>query len=173
MISSDQRRDEFIDAYLDLYPVIYSTVYSRIHDKDEADDLCQEIFIIFYNKFDAIENKRSWLYSTAKNVLMNYYKKKRADASEEINEMADFGIQFVNGFRDTRIIIEEAIETIKCDAVERALLDLIAVHEFSYTKVSGIMGLSVKQVRYRYGQIVNRLLHHMRNIGIKDLEELL
>lgn len=173
MMYAGRTRDDFIDAYLDLYPAVYSSVCARVNDRDEAEDLCQEIFIIFYSKFESIDNRRSWLYSTTKNVLMNYYKKKRADASGDIEEMIDFGLKFVNGFRDTRIIIEEAMMNIRCDDMERVILDLVAVHNYSYTRASEVTGLTVKQVRYRYGQVVTRLLHYMKNIGIREMDELL
>ncbi len=175
MSELSQKRNDFIDDYLNYYPVIYSAVYSRIDDSFEADDLCQEIFIIFYRKFDSIgnENKRRWLYATAKNVVLNYYKKKRALKVKDIDEAWNLGLSFVNGFRDTRIILNEAMENIKCDDTERIILDLIAVHNFSYSSVSDIIGLNERQVRYKYDILIKKLYKQLHSLGIKDLEELL
>ena len=173
MLKTKSNKNEYIDAYLDYYSIVYSSIYTRINNKDEANDLCQEVFIIFYEKFDFIQNKRKWLLGTAKNVLLNYYKKKKPVNIEDIEKFDDMGLTFVNGFRETRILIDEAMKNIQCDDIERMLLDLIAIHNFSYNKTAKIVGLTGSQVKYKYRQLVKKLTHYMRSIGIDDLEDLL
>lgn len=157
---------------MEYYPVIYSSVLSRIGNRDDADDICQEIFMLLYDKFETIENKRSWLYGTMKNVLYNYYRKKNMNVSI-VDDFDDVGLTFTNGFRDTRIVITEAMNEVECSEDERIILDMIATFNYTYSHVAQTLGLSRRQVEYRYGQVVNRIQDYLSRKGIKDIAELL
>ncbi len=165
--------DVFIDAYLDYYPVIYSAVYASINNKDDADDICQEIFLIFYDKFDTIQSRRTWLHVTMKNVLSNYYRKKKSSKSDNVENMDTTGVVYVNGFRDTRILIQEAIDNIECTDAEKNILDMIAVHRFTQEKTAELLGMTRRQVRYRMETVSKRIINYLKQKGINDIEELL
>ncbi|OHD64557.1 MAG: hypothetical protein A2176_08480 [Spirochaetes bacterium RBG_13_51_14] len=157
---------------MELYPVIYSSILTRLGNRDDADDICQEIFLIFYDKFDAIENKRNWLYGTMKKVLYNHYRKKNKTVNIG-DDFDDIGLTFTNGFRDTRIVINEAIANIACADEEKIILELVATYNFSYGHVGEILGLSRRQVEYKYGMLVKKILDYFGQKGIKDIAELL
>ncbi len=164
--------EEFSLAYMEYYPVVYSSVLSRIHRREDVDDICQEIFIIFFDKFEDIENKRTWLYGTMKNVLYNYYRKKNMNVAL-VDDFDDVGLAFTNGFRDTRILISEAMEKVDCTEEERIILEMVATYHYPYTHVAESLGLSRRQVEYRYGQVVKRIQDYLNEKGIKDMAQLL
>ena len=56
------KNKEFAEAYNLYYPIVFSVVYSKISSYEDAEDICQVIFIEFYKKFEAIENKKKWLF---------------------------------------------------------------------------------------------------------------
>ena len=87
----------------------------------------------------------------------------------------DAAMTFVNGFRDVRIIIKDAIESMENFGGERdrALFDLVAVNGFTYEEAGAQLGMSVRQARYRYGLAVERILDFLAKKGIKNLEDLL
>jgi RNA polymerase sigma factor (sigma-70 family) len=164
--------DEFTQAYMDYYPLILSSILTKVGSPDEARDLCQEVFILFLKKYDTIQNKRAWLYGTLKNVVYQHYSKKKADVDiEEVYN--DEELAFTNGARDTRILISEAIEHVDCTEEDRILLDLIAIHDYTYGHVAEILGLSRRQVEYKYGQLAKSILEYLKSRGIKGLAELL
>jgi RNA polymerase sigma factor (sigma-70 family) len=164
--------DEFTKAYMEYYPLLLSSLLTRVNNPEEARDLCQEVFIIFLEKYDTIKNKRAWLYGTLKNVVYQHYSRKRPDV--DIDEVFnDEGLAFTNGARDARILIGEAIEQVECSGEDRVLLDLIAIHDYSYSNVAEILGLSRRQVEYRYGQLAKGILEYLKSRGIKALAELL
>lgn len=166
-------KDKFSELYSNFYPLVFSAVYTKIGDTDETKDICQEIFIVFYNKMDEIENPRKWLYGTIRNFVLQYYQKKNPEKEDLEGFVEDIGMTFVNGFRDTRIIIKQSIEEIKCDETERMILDLIASHNFTYQNVAAITNLTRRQVEYKYGQIVKRIQESLKEKGIKNIEDLL
>lgn len=167
-----KKAEQFSSAYMELYPLIFSSVLARIGNRDDADDICQEIFMIFYDKFETIENNRTWLYGTMKNVLLNYYRKK----SKTVNIDDDFdgiGHVFTNGTRDTRILLSQAMEGIECSEEDRILLDMVATYNFTYSHVAEVLGRTRRQVEYRYGTLVKRIQDYLEHKGIKDIAELL
>jgi RNA polymerase sigma-70 factor, ECF subfamily len=166
---------DFAEAYNNLYPVVFSTLYSKLGNVDDAEDLCQELFIKLYDKLDEIENKRKWLYGAMRLEVMAFFRKKKPGAVDIDDVFDDASLTFVNGFRDTRIMIQDAIEDMDTfkDETDRALFDLVAVKNFSYEEAGSQIGLSRRQVRYRYGLIVDRLVDYFRKRGINGLEDLL
>jgi len=164
--------DAFTQAYMEYYPLILSSLLTKVSNPEEARDLCQEVFIIFLEKYDTIQNKRAWLFGTMKNVVYRHYAKKKPDV--DIDEVFnDEGLSFTNGARDARIMIGEAIEHVECSEEDRVLLDLIAIHDYSYGSVAEVLGLSRRQVEYRYGQLAKSIMEYLRSRGIKHLAELL
>ncbi len=60
-------------------PLLYF-IYKNIKDKSVAEDLLHEIFIKAYKNIDTIKEKekiKSWLYSIAKNTIIDYSRKKK------------------------------------------------------------------------------------------------
>lgn len=175
MDCSFNKNREFAESYNDYYPVVFSSLYTKIGNAEDARDLCQNLFVKFYEKLDEIENRRKWLYGAIRLELLSFYRKKRRDNIDIDNLFNDVRLTFVNGFRDVRIIINEAIENIDnfSNERERTLFDLIAIHNFTYEETASQLGLSKRQVRYRYSLIVNRIQDYLSKKGIKSMEDLL
>ncbi len=167
------KKNEFIDAYLDYYSLVFSSIYTKLGSREDAEDICQEVFVRYYEKIESVTNTRRWLLSTAKNVLFNYYKKMKPDYVSDPEELDDVGFTFANGFRDTRIIIKETLDTITDDEIDLMIVDLIAVHNFTYSEVAKIIGLTRRQIEYRYSQLVKKIIDRLKFKGIESIEELL
>lgn len=167
-----QKAEQFSSAYMELYPLIFSSVLVRIGNRDDADDICQEIFMIFYDKFESIENRRTWLFGTMRNVLLNHYRKKNRTVNFD-DDFDAIGHTFTNGFRDTRILLSQAMESIECTEEDRIILNMVATFNFSYGHVAEMLGRTRRQIEYRYGTLVKRIQDYLEHKGIKDIAELL
>ena len=171
----DKKTRSFTEVYSNYYPLVFSSVYAKINNVDDVKDICQEVFIRYYDKFEGIESPRKWLLGTLRYVVLEFYRRK-GTRDITIGELFDdIGMTYVNGFRDTRIIIQEALEDISNfeNEREKILFDLIAVDNYTYKETGEILGLTEHKVRYRYGLIVNRILDYLSKKGIKGLEDLL
>ena len=164
----------FTGVYSDYYPVVSGALYTKIGNSQVAEDLAQEVFLALYAAFDRVEHVRSWLFTTMKNVLYDHYRVAMNMPEETAYHEAhdDISLTFVNGFRDTRIILEQAVESVP-DPVDRVLFDLIAVQNHSYQEAGNHVGLSSRQVRYRYSLINRHIQDHLGARGIKSIEDLL
>ncbi len=172
--SKKRKKDAYTEAHNDYYPLVFSTVYTKVGDVDDTRDICQEVFISFYEKFDEVENPRKWLYGAARIELLNYFKGRRGEVNID-GLMNDFGLTFVNGFRESRLIISEVLNDpgVYGDEIDSVLFNLVAVSNLSYSQTGKELGLSKRQVEYRYSRLVERILERLKKKGIKDIEDLL
>jgi len=171
----DRASRDFTGIYSDHYPLVYGVVYSKIGDADDAGDVTQEIFIRYYERMGEVENPRRWLLGAMKMVVLEYFRGKRGGEVNVEEVFEDMNLAFVNGFRDARIIIQEALESTENydDERDRILFDLIAVNNFTYGETGRELGMTERQVRYRYGVIVKRIIEYLNRKGIRNLEDLL
>ena len=94
------------------------------------------------------------------------------DTLAEAEAFNDVTLTFVNGFRDTRLIIDEAIKAL-VDKTDRVLFDLVAVQNYTYEEAGSELGLSRRQVKYRYGLIVRSIVEYLNGKVIHKIEDLL
>lgn len=70
--------ETLIKQYLKL---VYSFVYGYVGDVSEAEDITQEVFVKVWKnlkKFDKNKNFKTWLFSIAKNTVIDFLRKKKA-----------------------------------------------------------------------------------------------
>lgn len=173
MPGTAEGRDLFIEVYERYYALIYSTAYAKLGDADDAMDAAQEVFIRFHGKLREVMEPRTWLYGTLRNVVFDMMKKKKPDLT--VGEMDDMGVTYINGFRDTRLMIQEALEsdTNFIDENDRALFELVASYDFTYREAGEQLGMTERQAKYRFGLAVRRLADYFSERGIAKLEDLL
>ncbi len=176
MIGINKKKARFTEIYSDYYSIIFGAIYSKIGKVDIANDLAQDVFIRFYegvDDIDEIKNVRSWLFGIMKNVLREHYRKKEKRKESEIpDDNNDIAMSYVNAFRDTRYIIEQAISDIE-ESTDRKIFDLVAVQNYTYEETGELLGFSKRQVKYKYSLIVKYILGYLREKGINNLEDLL
>jgi RNA polymerase sigma-70 factor (ECF subfamily) len=174
---SDRKTQEFTEHYNTYYPLLLGSIYTRVRDFHAAEDICQEVFIRYYDKFDEVENPRRWLFGTLRNVTLEHYRKNSSQTVDIDEIFEDVNLRFVNGFRDTRLIIEDALNKIYESDRElekdKVLFDLVSMYNYSYRQASVELGLGYMQTRYRFKRTLERLVEHLNLRGIKSLEDLL
>lgn len=79
--------------------MIQAFLYSKLSNKDDADDLLQEIMIKIHNNLDSLESQKRmkpWLYAIANNTIIDYYRKQsKQKASVEYDEAVSLFIHEV------------------------------------------------------------------------------
>lgn len=173
-----QKEKEFRESYSNYYPLVFNVVYSKMSNREDTEDVCHELFIQFYNKFEEIENHRKWLMSAISFVISNYIRKKATKSSNamEIEDIEnDPNLTFVNGARDVRIILNEAINNDDnySNEKERVLFELIAVNNFTYEKAAKQAGVTKRQARYTYEKVTKKILNYLKDKGISNIEDVL
>ncbi len=170
----DKKNKCFTEDYKVFYPFIFSSVCRKLKNADEAVEVCQEVFVRYYIKYDEIINARNWLVGTARNVIFEYCRKKvrlEGLCGQEIPiEQPVSSGQFEN-----RIMLKELYEDddVFRNDKERILFELRGLYGYSLKEVADCVNLTERQVRYRFSLIQKRIEVYLKCKGIKHMEDLL
>jgi RNA polymerase sigma factor (sigma-70 family) len=175
MLKIQKKIKEFSQVYSDYYPVVYGVVFSKLRNNETTQDLCQEIFTRMYVKFDEIRNYRTWLFGTMRLVLLEYYREKHHNHVAIDDVFNDVNLTYLNAFKDTRLILEEAMQEMQNfgDEKNRIIFEMVTIRNLTYKETAQQLGISINQVRYRLERITERFIDYLRSKGINSLEELL
>ncbi len=179
-MSSSKKEKQFREDYYNYYSVIYSTIYSRIKAKEDAEDICNLVFMSYYHKMDQVEDTRNWLIGAVRFEISNFYRKKEKGVHKEdmidIDDASyDPNLAFVNGARDVRIIIGEALQamTKEISEKEHIIFDLIAINHFTYKQASKQLGITERQAKYYFSKAQMFFIDFLRKKGINNLSDVL
>jgi RNA polymerase sigma factor (sigma-70 family) len=169
---------DFRKSYCDYYPLILTALCGRVTNREDAEDICHEIFVTYYRKFEEVRDPRTWLFGAMKYSISNYYRNKMGSDSSTLDICTiddDIHLAFENGFRDTRIIIHEAIENGDNyrNEKERILFELIAINNYTFDEAAKQLGLTRRQAVYKYQTVSRRILDNLKERGISRIEDLL
>ncbi|MGL4368313.1 MAG: RNA polymerase sigma factor [Spirochaetota bacterium] len=165
----------FNDAFTVCYDVLFRFVCGKTGSFEAAEDICQELFLRLYRKIDDVENPRAWLYGACRLVMCDYYREK-GRKEDDIEALCDDGaVSYANGFQDTRILIEQALDApgIFESETDRALFDMIALSGYTYADAARSLGVSYRQAHYGFEMVSRRIVSWFKSRGVSSLEELL
>ena len=121
------------------YDKIYRYCYFKIYDEQVAQDITQETFLRFCNQGLNLgsDKELSYLYTIAKNLCIDHFRKRTVESLEEITEeVIDDPTEDLIGNLTLRMIISKLPED------EQELIFLRYVNEVSITTICKITGLS-------------------------------
>ena len=80
--NAKKRPDDYEKLYKKYYGDVFNYIWYRVgHDRDLTEDLMQEVFVHAFSKLKKFQNKGysylTYLLKIAKNILVNYFKKKK------------------------------------------------------------------------------------------------
>lgn len=71
-------QNDFLDLYESSFDDVYRYVYFKVGNCWDADDIVSDIFKKAFEKYKTINcNKKSWLFSIARNAVIDFYRKKK------------------------------------------------------------------------------------------------
>jgi RNA polymerase sigma-70 factor (ECF subfamily) len=130
--------------YTTLYVPLYRYVISKSHDTELANDVCQQVFLKFYEALDSYEPEKSplaYLFTIAKRLLINHKEKKAFDFFDEtfLETYDDESITILeeNHIRHLALNIVSYLPSLTDDEAEVIRLYFFA--ELSYKEISEAM----------------------------------
>ena len=143
---------------------IYAFCARMLHDKEEAEDVAQDVFLTLYRSagdFRGESQFSTWLFRIAKNQTLNrikYLERRGRSKKRSLDEHADDGPKALPDARaerpDDRIadrqtadLVHEAIGALAED--HRAVVVLRDMEDLSYEEISDITGLPIGTVKSR------------------------
>ncbi|HLP43841.1 MAG TPA: RNA polymerase sigma factor [Candidatus Nanoarchaeia archaeon] len=130
---------QFLDVYKQNADAIFRYCLLRVSDRELAKDIAQDTFTKVWQyaaKGEKIENLRAFLYTTARNLIIDHYRKKQATSLDNMMEQGfDVGIDPHQPLMD-RLDGEKAL----------ALLGSIPEKYRDAIYLQYVEGLSVKEI---------------------------
>ncbi|MBN1525348.1 MAG: RNA polymerase sigma factor [Spirochaetales bacterium] len=154
----------FEKTYKENHQTLLKYIRSKVSNIEEAEDILQDVFFQAVkngNALQPINNAAGWLFSIAKNRIIDWYRKKKhktISLQENINEditvedlIADSGID----------IGEEYIRSMVFDAIYKSIDQLPEKQRAVFLKRE-LKGMSFKEISQETGIPVNTLLAQKR-----------
>lgn len=147
------------------YDKIYRYCYFKLYDKQLAQDITQETFLHFYRQALCLDNSKElpYLYTIAKNLCVDEFRKKSVDSLEVINENASYdpSEEWVDNLTLKLIITKLPDE-------EQELLFLRYANELPIASICKITGLSRFAIHRRLSKSLNWLKEEMKKEGFSE-----
>lgn len=161
---------------------VYNVVYRMLPNKEDAEDISQEVFIKAYKyigKFDGKASFSTWIYKIAVNTCIDEIRKRKGKETISMNnEIEGEEGAFVKEFADSGISVEEEVIAKEgFAAIKNAIDNLSEEHKtvitlrdlegLSYTEIAEITDSSMGTVKSRLA----RGRKALKDIIAKDREQ--
>lgn len=135
---------------------IYTVCYMFSKDKDEVNDLFQEVLINLWRGFERFEGRsdvRTWVYRVALNTCISQDRRRRRRSDVELSMDIDL---FHDADADTRQVdlLHKRIQRLQ--PFDRAIV-LLWLEDLSYDEIAQIVGITTKNVSVRLVRIKEQL----------------
>lgn len=159
--NADERA--FTTLYDRYWAMLYQHARRMLQNDEEAEDVVQETFVIFYNKAATIQLKETfsgYLYAIIRNRILNHFnhnkvRRKYLHALKQFEEngghFADYDIRE----KQLAVLIEQEITALP--ATQREVFELSRNHHLSYKEIAEKLGTTENAVRSNLGRAIKSL----------------
>ncbi|MCG3089300.1 RNA polymerase sigma factor [Sporosarcina cyprini] len=176
MIKTNSIENRLIEIYKEYYYDVYRFVICFTGNKNDAEDLTQEVFIKVLNslpKFDGNSSSlKTWIFSIAKHTSIDYYRKNKF-----ITIIKDTFFQKLKATDNDPLKYTEQ-NSIKNDLLEvickmrpnyRAVVILRGINDFSIKETAAILSCSESKVKVVYHRALKELEQRLnRDLYLKE-----
>lgn len=174
MIDLDNLEDSISKIYRKYYLEVYRFLVCFSGNQNDAEDLTQEVFIrVLYNlsTFKNENNLKTWIFSIAKHVAVDHYRKKRFSSifSEGFFKQIESSNKGPNELieqNEMKMLIHEAISKLK--PKYRAVVIFRGINELSVKETSKILNCSESKVKVDYHRAIKDL-KKMLNLNAEEV----
>ena len=159
-------KDAFSEIYETHLTPLYRFVYVRMGNREEAEDVTQEAFMKAYQALDRFEATRDnflpYLFTVARNLLINRGKKKQPDyapADEIDREAGESDTQWQAEHEERKKTIAGALEVLT--ESEREIIELRFFAERTYGEIAELCGKQEDAVRQHVARAMKKMRLHL------------
>ncbi len=161
--------DSFGEIYEIFIERIYRYIYLKVSNKEVSEDLTQQVFVKAWSSISDFKFKKnpfsSWLYSIARNTVIDFYRKKKPDFSLDEEIKIDI---FDEIDINERLINKEQLDKIikkiyQLPEEQKELLILHFIEDLNYDEIAKIMKKTPLNLRVLQHRALNRLKKELEN----------
>ncbi len=154
--------DAFAVLYNTYLTPVYRYVFMRLRNRSDAEDIAQETFMKAFQAMDRYRDERAgmlpYLFTIARNLLINHTKKKRPETylPEEMDRHGG-GEDTAKASHDRELAEELASAMDVLSETEREVVELKFFGERSYAEIAEILGKREDAVRQHVARSMKKL----------------
>jgi RNA polymerase sigma factor, sigma-70 family len=152
----DNKETDFSRIVREHKSTIYTVCYMFSKDKQEVDDLFQEVLVKLWQGFATFQGKsdlRTWIYRVSLNTCISIDRKKKRRKTQPLLEGIDLFDKNDADNRQTDMLHERIG---RLQPFDRAIV-LLWLENMSYEEIAQIVGISVKNVSVKLYRIKEQL----------------
>ncbi|MBQ6492758.1 MAG: RNA polymerase sigma factor [Erysipelotrichaceae bacterium] len=146
------------EIYRDYRNKVFSYIRSRINSYQDAEDLCEDVFVKVYQKYETYDDTKSklstWIFNITRNTVIDYYRTHKEEL--EIIDNYDYPEEPDDSLDEETL--EELATALKTLSTE--LRDIIILHYYEgYTlkQVSEKMKMTYGITKLRHAEALRKL----------------
>lgn len=152
----------FAPIYDHYFERVFYFVLKRVANKNEADDLTQQVFIKAMMKISGYEDRgyafSSWLFRIAINEVNMYYRKAGKNPSVEISESDAVSVMQEIHLGESLDEVEVLLECLEqLDQAKAQMVELRFMEKKSFKELAEIYGISEASAKMRMYRILESL----------------
>jgi RNA polymerase sigma-70 factor (ECF subfamily) len=149
-----------------LYEAIRRYAVRLLSDDDAAQDIAQEVFLRFEQKQGTIEQPRAWAYQTARNLMIDRFRKNKKNETSELPdsipaEATRFNPAMIAEKKEEIEMIQQKINNLT--AKHREVLRLKFQEGLKYAEIAKIIDEPVTTVAWLIHEAVLKLRKECQN----------
>ncbi|MED3563214.1 RNA polymerase sigma factor SigX [Bacillus xiapuensis] len=167
--------DELYDKY---HHDVFQFLFYMVRNKEHAEDLVQEVYIrVFksYNRFEGKSSERTWLFSIARNVAIDFFRKQKG-WKDRLLEKFDWSTSQVKDEypipEEITVQKEEIMSVYKCfeycTVDQRSVIILRYIHDLSIAETAEALGWTESKVKTTQHRSLKILKKHMDLLSEKE-----
>ena len=152
----DNKETDFSRIVREHKSTIYTACYMFSKDKQEVDDLFQEVLVKLWQGYDSFQGKsdlRTWIYRVSLNTCISIDRNKKRRKTQPLLEGIDLFDKNDADNRQTDMLHERIG---RLQPFDRAIV-LLWLENMSYDEIAQIVGISVKNVSVKLYRIKEQL----------------
>lgn len=152
----DNKETDFSRIVREHKSTIYTVCYMFSKDKQEVDDLFQEVLVKLWQGYDSFQGKsdlRTWIYKVTLNSCISIDRKKKSRKTQPLMEGIDL---FDKNDADNKQTDMLHARIQRLQPFDRAIV-LLWLENMSYDEIAQIVGINVKNVSVRLYRIKEQL----------------
>lgn len=162
--------EQFIELYREYAPKLYSYCYFRVHSKEDAEDLASKVFMKTWDYLaqgNQIENMRAFLYRSAHNLVVDFYKTSKKDREVSIHAFDGETIDIpddsnIAGDVEKKHLIESILQQLD-DLPDdyKELIILRYVNDLSIKEIAEATGMTQNNTSVKLYRATEKLKKHV------------
>lgn len=152
----NKKETDFIQILKEYKTTIYTVCFMFSKDKDEVNDMYQEVSINLWKGFDNFAQKsemKTWIYRISLNTCISFDRKKKRRKTVPLTVDIDL---FEDNDHESKQIKALYNRINKLEPFDRAII-LLWLENLPYDEIGAIVGISTKNVSVRLSRIREQL----------------